>query len=126
MIAAVLIGIVAFTVAMFVISQAGRHSESDPASPASPIAQQTETALLDGWGVDSLQAIPSDLKGATAITEFEDVSSDTVRVYVQENLSDADRDALAKMIYGLVHETVPELRTIVVRDPSGTDSNHFF
>lgn len=123
MIAAVLIGIMAFTVAMFVTNQAGKPH---PAEPAVPLAAQTQTALLEGWGVDSPQAIPGDLKGATAITEFEDESSGAVRVYVQENLSDADRDALAKMIYGLVHATVPELRTIVIRDASGTDSNHFF
>lgn len=126
MIAAVLIGIVVFVVAMFVMNQAGRHSESDPAEPTVSLAQQTEAALLQGRGADALQEIQSDLNGAAAITEFADESSGTVRVYVQENLTDADRDALAKMIYGLVHATVPDLRTIVIRDASGTDSNHFF
>lgn len=93
---------------------------------AASLGEQTEAALLNAWGVDSLQSIPSDLRGATAITEFEDVSSDTVRVYVQENLSKSDRDALARMIHGLVTADVPNLDTLVVRDASGVDSNHFY
>lgn len=59
-----------------------------------------------------------------AVNGVEDVSSGTIRVNVQQNLTDAERQEIADLVHGLGY--VEELETIVVRDASGLDSNHFF
>ena len=60
-----------------------------------------------------------------AITQYEDVSSGTVRVYVQENLDDAGRNEIAKQVINMSGIPAAELSTVVVRDASGVDSNHY-
>lgn len=60
-----------------------------------------------------------------AITEYESLGSDTVRVYVQESLDDSGRDEIARQIGTMTMLSSDELRVIVVRDASGVDSNHY-
>lgn len=60
-----------------------------------------------------------------AVTEVEDISSGTIRVYVQENLTDDGRALVARHMITLGALDDDELQTVVVRDASGIDSNHF-
>ena len=59
------------------------------------------------------------------VTEYEDVSDGTVRVYVQETLTDTGRDEVARHVFNMSGMTSDELSTVVVRDASGKDSNHY-
>lgn len=59
------------------------------------------------------------------ITEYEDVSARTIRVYVQAELSDAEREETATHVFNMSGTTADQLSTVVVRDTSGVDSNHY-
>lgn len=60
-----------------------------------------------------------------AVTDTEDVSATAIRVYVQENLNDAQREEVARNVYNLGATDIPALSIVVVRDASGIDSNHY-
>ena len=58
------------------------------------------------------------------VTEVEDVSSGTIRVHVQENLTDEGREEIARHMFNMGAMQNDDLTTVVVRDLSGSDSNH--
>lgn len=60
-----------------------------------------------------------------AVTEIEDVSAGTIRVYVQENLTDDGREEVARHVFNLGAWDNTDLTVVVVRDASGIDSNHY-
>ena len=102
----------------------------DAASPAAQtdLAGRTEAAYLNAWGVSSLSELagqPGVTVPAAAITQWEDVSSGTIRVYVQEKLAKSDAKTLGQNIWGLTHDVVTDLATVVVRGADGVDVNYF-
>ena len=60
-----------------------------------------------------------------AVTETEDISTGDIRVYVQLNLTDDERVEFARVIYYMGAMNNTDLQTVVVRDATGLDSNHF-
>lgn len=88
-------------------------------TPSVPLAE-TVQANIDEWFPDG---IPTD-EPLFALTEIEDMYDGTVRVYIQENLTDAQRERAANDVQSLGY--VEGLEVIVIRDASGRDSNHYF
>jgi hypothetical protein len=98
------------------------------AAVKSDLAARTEAAFLDAWGVSSLSELagdPSVTVKVAAITQWEDVSAGTIRVYVQENLTRDEAKTVGQNIWGLTHDVVPDLTTVVVRGADGVDVNYF-
>lgn len=60
-----------------------------------------------------------------ATTQVEDHTDDTIRIYIQSNLTDAEQDRAARTLFNFngFHDT--DLQTVIVRDASGVDSNHY-
>ncbi len=88
------------------------------------LAGGVETALLEANGVDSFRALQASSPGFW-IVEVEDVSSGTVRVHVQTELTDDERDSFALWVINMSCMSVEQLDTVVMRDTSGIDSNHY-
>ena len=112
-----------------VVLHVSKHDESatDPAA-TSDLAARTEDAYLAAWGVSSLTELagdPSVTVKVAGITQWEDVSSGTIRVYVQENLTRDEAKTVGQNIWGLTHDVVPDLTTVVVRGADGVDVNYF-
>ncbi len=106
------------------------HHDSEDASSGtsitSDLAQRTHDEYLNAWGVDDLSELAGDpavTVAAPAITEWEDVSAGTIRVYVQENLSDDRAHELGRNILSLTGLQVTDLDTVVVRGADGVDVN---
>lgn len=99
-------------------------SESAEEEAGPTVAEQVEAAVLDGNAVDSFQGLPATSPGFY-VTELEDMGADTIRAHVQEQLADADRERTAHWLANMSCTDVPDLDTIVVRDTSGIDSNHY-
>ncbi len=98
------------------------------AAATSDLAARTEAAYLDAWGVSSLTELagdPSVTVKVAGITQWEDVSTGTIRVYVQENLTREEAKTVGQNIWGLTHDVVPDLTTVVVRGADGADVNYF-
>lgn len=94
---------------------------SEVGEPSAPdIAVRVREGIEAGFpgGIDATSPL-------FAITEYESLGSDTVRVYVQENLDDSGRDEIARQVATMTMLSPDELRVIVVRDASGVDSNHY-
>ena len=113
-----------------VVLHVSKHDDAAPsAAPAtSDLAARTEAAYLDAWGVSSLTELagdPSVTVKVAGITQWEDVSSGTIRVYVQENLTRDEAKTVGQNIWGLTHDVVPDLTTVVVRGADGVDVNYF-
>lgn len=89
-------------------------------APSNDLAKRVEQSIADNFpgGVTSSSPL-------FAVTKYEDVSTGTVRVYVQENLTDNGRDEVARHVRNMGGYGNDDLKTIVVRDASGVDSNHF-
>ena len=109
------------------------ESSSEPTPSESPteteetgptVAEQAEAAVLDGNAVDSFQGLPATSPGFY-VAELEDMGAGTIRAHVQEQLTDADRERTAHWLANMSCTSVPDLDTIVVRDTSGIDSNHY-
>lgn len=60
-----------------------------------------------------------------AITGFESIGRSTVRVNVQEPMTDDEEEQMARWFFNMTCQEVPELDTLVVRDTSGVDSNFY-
>lgn len=60
-----------------------------------------------------------------AFTEYEPMSKSTIRVHVQETLTKEQRAEAARFVFNMGGYSVPELTTLVVRDATGVDSNHY-
>ncbi|MGW9020400.1 hypothetical protein ACWGOE_02820 [Leucobacter chromiiresistens] len=56
------------------------------------------------------------------IDEYEDVSTDTIRVIVEGDLADADRDALAQAVFSASENEA--LGTVQIVDASGDETEH--
>lgn len=88
---------------------------SNPDPIADEVWSNVEAAYPEG--------IPAD-DPLTGVNDVEDVSAGVIRVNVQYDLSDAERQQVADAVQGLGY--VDGLKTVVVRDASGLDSNHQF
>ena len=84
-----------------------------------------EAAYLEGWAVDDVSEITGELAPYYAITKFEDVSSTTVRVYVQEHMDKDVAEHLGKNVLSIAGYTVDDLTTVVVQGADGIDINVF-
>lgn len=60
-----------------------------------------------------------------AVTSVEDVSSGTIRVFVQQDLDDAGREEIARQVFNLGAFNNTALQTVVVQAADGRDSNHY-
>lgn len=96
---------------------------SSPSASTSDLGARVEEAALASAGVSSFTSMPN--SPVRAVTGFEDISNSTLRVFVQENLTDSGRDDVARWLFNMSCASVPETDTIVVRDASGIDSNHY-
>lgn len=102
---------------------ASEAPEPSPTEAAPELGSQVESAALDSAGVSAFTDMPN--SPVVAVTEFEDVNSETVRVYVQDSLDDTAKDDVARWLFNMTCEQVPEVEVFVVRDLSGVDSNHY-
>lgn len=94
-------------------------------APSSAPAQESLAAAVDKAITDNS---PSGLPTwAMPITKIEDVSSGTIRVYYQENLTDTEAKDVGRKIrtYTAVNAGTAGLGTIVIRDAQGIDHNVF-
>lgn len=102
--------------------------QSQEAEEENNLGQNMEEAALNEVQADSFSELAA-REGWTnpvyAITEIEDMGASTVRVYLQENLSDTDRADVARWLFNMTCMEVPEVETIVVQDSTGLDSNHY-
>ena len=103
-------------------TEAPSESTEEEAGPT--VAEQVEAAALTGNGVESFQGLPATSPGFY-IAELEDMGAGTIRAHIQELLTDADRERTAHWLANMSCTDVPDLDTIVVRDTSGIDSNHY-
>lgn len=94
--------------------------EAAPTEQAESLADTVWAAVLENFGGEVSSGSP-----LFAVTEVEDVSTGTIRVYVQQNLDDAGRDEIARHTINMGAFNNDELQTVVVRDASGVDSNHY-
>lgn len=112
-----------------IVLHVSKHDDDATSEPAtSHLAARTEAAYLDAWGVSSLTELagdPSVTVKVAGITQWEDVSTGTIRVYVQENLTRDEAKTVGQNIWGLTHDVVPDLTTVVVRGADGVDVNYF-
>lgn len=101
--------------------------EATPEATETPdLAKRTHDEYLNAWGVDDLSELAGDpavTVAAPAITEWEDVSAGTIRVHVQESLSDDRAHELGRNILSLTGLQVADLDTVVVRGTDGVDVN---
>lgn len=104
-------------------TQTETTASAEPKDDAT-LAGQVETALLEANAVDSFQALQPTSPGFY-ITGIEDVSTGTVRVHMQTELTDAERDDAAHWVMNMSCMKVEDLDTVVIRDTTGVDSNHF-
>ena len=112
-----------------IVLHVSKHDDDATSEPAtSDLAARTEAAYLDAWGVSSFTELagdPSVTVKVAGITQWEDVSTGTIRVYVQENLTRDEAKTVGQNIWGLTHDVVPDLTTVVVRGADGVDVNYF-
>jgi len=113
--------VVAATIAAM-IGLTGCSSDSEPTpdaiaevSLAETVWSQVEDNFPDGITSSSPLFV---------VTEVEDVSPGTIRVNVQDNLTDDGRKEIARHMFNMGAMRNDELTTVVVRDLSGRDSNH--
>ena len=106
-------------------------SGSEPTNEAAP-ASQTDTPAADVLAATVWDQVESNFPDGISsssplftVTDIEDVSPGTIRVFVQENLNDDGRDEIARQVYNMGAMDNAELEVVVVRDASGTDSNHY-
>lgn len=57
------------------------------------------------------------------MTKVEDMHGGTIRVYVQQHLTEDEAKHIGRLVFtlGALHDT--DLKTVVVRDTSGVDTN---
>lgn len=93
---------------------------------ANSFAKKVEKTVLDAAAVDKFSELGSD-SPAFAVTKVEDISSGTIRVYVQDSLTDDQSADVARwfMNMGCGSDDSLKLDTVVVRDTSGVDRNNF-
>ena len=108
--------------------------DPEPAeSPTEPedddIAERLEAEALVQFMVDDFTELLSQeyydltLPPFYAMHSFESIGSSTVRVHVQEEMTEAEEEQMARWFFNMTCQEVPELETLVVRDVGGVDSN---
>lgn len=100
-------------------------SSATTAGPASDATASVSLAATVQSNLDKSfpDGIPTD-DILYAMAKIEDVSEGTIRAYIQYDLSDSERQQAADEVQGL--GWTEDLKTVVIRDASGLDSNHFF
>lgn len=92
------------------------------------LAERVEQKFLENTGYESFSELrtdadwPADSK-VRYITSFEDVSSGTVRMFVQDDITESEAKGVGRTVMGLVGRDLPELDWIVVRGTGGLDVN---
>lgn len=103
-------------------------SASETETVDAPTAADVETAYKAAWGVSDLSELAGQ-DGVTlpvyAITQWEDVSTGTVRVYIQETLTSDEKREIGENVLKMVGRELPGLSTVVVRGTDGVDVNIF-
>ena len=92
--------------------------------PEVDLATDVEEALLSGNAVSDFQQLNPTSPGFW-ISEIESTNSSTIRVHIAADLTDTERDQTARWVSNMACTTVADLETIIVRDTSGRDSNHY-
>lgn len=87
-------------------------------------AKKVKKAALDAGGWTSFQQISSTSPGFW-IADVQPHNVGTVRVIVQADMDRDEKDAVASWLARMSCLSVPELDTIIVRDTSQVDSNHY-
>lgn len=101
------------------------EAEVEEAVPGRSIAEEIYAALLSANGVDDLRDLNAENPGFWMV-DFEDVTRDTVRVYVQAELTDDERDQFGRYVVTMTCTSIEgDLGTVVIRDTTGIDSNFF-
>lgn len=91
-------------------------SSSTPAEPlADDVWAQVEANFPEGIPTSNV---------LFAVTDVEDVSNGTIRVYVQQNLDDEGREDAARGVFNMGALKNEALTTVVIQDATGKDSNH--
>ncbi|WP_072314409.1 hypothetical protein [Agrococcus sp. Marseille-P2731] len=95
-------------------------------APAASESADAESLAEDAW-----EAVLAHFGGEvpassplSAVIATEDISADTIRVHVDDELTDADREEVARLTFELGAADDQALRSVVVRDATGVDSDH--
>ncbi len=106
-------------------------AESSEATPTASPEEATESlsarvaaAALEANAVDSFQELQATSPGFW-ISEIEDVSAGTIRVYLQDDFTDTEQEDTARWLANMTCQNVDDLDTIVTQDTTGTDKNNF-
>lgn len=101
----------------------------NPATVAPATPATAEVSLADTVWAEAKSNFPggtiSTGSPLSLVTDVEDMGAGTIRVYVQEHLSDDERDTMARHTFNMGAYNNTDLTVVVVRDASGTDSNHY-
>ena len=146
--AKIIIGVIAVVVILFIFiviagMNSGTDATGDNATEAVSVsessieeeksvdlAKRVEENFLAGWGVESFHElrtdpdVPSDTR-VLYVNGFEDVSSGTVRVFVQDDISKEEATAIGRDIMTMTGFEIEDLSTVVVRGTNGLDVNFF-
>ncbi|WP_143244732.1 hypothetical protein [Agrococcus casei] len=95
-----------------------------PTADPSDLAADVEAAVLASNGVSAFSELGTSSPGY-AITGIEEITSSTIRVQVQQQLTDAERDDTARWVFNMSCDAVPALGTVVITDISGIDHNWY-
>lgn len=102
-----------------VTTPAERESPKEE-KPASKLAAEVEAGILENFPGGMTPSTPLYL-----VSQYEDVSSGTIRVHVQEELTKDERATIARHVFNMGAYDNADLKTVVVRDTTGKDSNHY-
>ena len=102
--------------------------ESAVAAAVPELAARAHAEYLNAWGVSDLIELAG-AEGITkpiyAITEWEDVSAGTIRIYVQEPITKELALDMGHNVLSLTGQTVTDLNCVVVRGTDGIDVNTY-
>lgn len=101
----------------------GSGEVRDQADAPNGLGDEVEEQIDDRLAVGDAEGLSSDeVALLERIDEYEDVSTDTVRVLVDGELAEADRDALAEAVFSASEN--PALGTVQIVDASGDETEH--
>ncbi|GEE02661.1 hypothetical protein nbrc107696_31070 [Gordonia spumicola] len=136
----VMAAVAVVVVVLFGIMAACNSGDDDKAAPAtdttaelgeppvetsaSDLGAEVEAALLNANGVTSFTELRPTSPG-WGITSIDTMGDDTVRVHVQELMSESAKKKTGSWTMKMTCSEVPALDTVVVRDISGIDTNVF-
>lgn len=100
-----------------------KPKKTEKAEPTPDIAGDIEKTALEANGVDSFTELGT-TSPAYAFTSFDTLNADTIRVHVQDTLTDKAAEHAALWLINMTCATV-DVSTVVVRDTSGVDRNFY-